>query len=279
MMTLNCRQIAMEDGRRRVWRMWAAPVVVGVFLASWFVPGTEIARAIAAFIPVASLMLIIELTAEPRQKLSSRECWRIRRAPISEVLWWRSVWLVLLNIFITSSAFLTLFQTRHPSSNAMSLSRLAAGVALLYAAAELVFEVCGLCFLMAGYSLPLMHRAPIAARSVGEFWGQRWNIIVSAWLRTFVFWPLARRGFAGVGVFCCFLVSGAFHAWPMLVGLGAFAALSTAEFFVFQGVVVLAESRLRIHIWPVAIARAWTLVILLASSPLYIDPGLRLFGF
>ena len=279
MMTLNCCQIAMEDSRRRVWRMWAAPVVVGLFVASWFVPGTQIARAIAAFIPVASLMLIIELTAEARQKLSSRECWRIRRAPISEVLSWRSVWLVLLNIFIASSAFLTLFQTRHPSSNAMSLLRLGAGVALLYAAAELLFEVCGLWFLMAGYSLPLMHRAPIAARSVGEFWGQRWNIIVSAWLRTFVFWPLARRRFAGVGVFCCFLVSGAFHAWPMLAALGTVAALSTAVFFVFQGVVVLAESRLRIHTWPVAMARAWTLVILLASSPLYIDPGLRLFGF
>lgn len=127
--------------------MAAAPVVVGLFVASWFVPGTQIARAIAAFIPVASLMLIIELTAEARQKLSSRECWRIRRAPISEVLSWRSVWLVLLNLFITLSAFLTLFQTRHPSSNAMSLLRLGAGVALLYAAAELVFEVCGLCFL------------------------------------------------------------------------------------------------------------------------------------
>jgi hypothetical protein len=64
-----------------------------------------------------------------------------------------------------------------------------------------------------------------------------------------------------------------------LVGLGTFAALSTVVFFVIQGVVVLVESRLRIHTWPVALARAWTLVILLASSPLYIDPGLRLFGF
>ena len=124
-----------------------------------------------------------------------------------------------------------------------------------------------------------MHRTPIAARSVGEFWGQHWNIITSAWQRTFVFWPLARRGCAGVGVLCCFFVSGALHAWPMLVALGPFAALSTMVFFVFQGVVVLAESRLRIHTWPVAIARVWTLVILLASLPLYIDPGLRLFGF
>jgi hypothetical protein len=223
-------------------------------------------------------MFAVELTTEGRQRLSRRERWRIR-PQVGKILLLPAIWHVLLNVFIALSAFLTLLQTRHPSSTAIELLRLAAGVTLLYTAAELVFEVCGLCFLVAGYSLPLMHRAPIAARSVDEFWGQRWNIIVSAWLRAFVFWPLARRRFAGVGVFCCFLVSGAFHAWPMLAGFGTVAALSTAVFFVFQGVVVLAESRLRIHTWPVAMARAWTLVILLASSPLYIDPGLRLFGF
>ncbi len=278
-MAPNCSQVVIEDSRRPVLRVGAALFVVGLFAASWFVSGTQVTRAIAAFVPVAVLMFAVELTAEARQKLSLRECWRIRRAKIGEAPSWRSVGLVLLNVFIASSAFLTLLQTRHPHSTCMGLLRLAAGVSLLYAAAALVFEVCGLCFLAAGYSLPLMHRAPIAARSVGEFWGQRWNIIVSAWLRTFVFWPLARRRFAGVGVFCCFLVSGAFHAWPMLAGLGTVAASSTAVFFVFQGVVVLAESRLSVHTWPVAMARAWTLVILLASSPLYIDPGLRLFGF
>ena len=269
----------MEDNRRRVRRMRAALVVVGLFVATWFVPGTQIERAIAAFVAVASLILIVEITAEARKKLSSRECWRIRRAPINGALSWRSVWLVLLNVFITSSAFLTLLHTRHPSSTGMSLLRLTAGAALLYAAAALIFEVSALCFRLAGYSLPLMHRTPIAARSVGEFWGQCWNIITSAWFHTFIFWPLARRRFAGVGILCCFLLSGAFHAWPMLVALGTFAALSTLVFFVIQGVVVLAERRLSIHTWPIAMARAWMLVILLTSSPLYIDPCLRLFGF
>ena len=113
----------------------------------------------------------------------------------------------------------------------------------------------------------------------GRVLGTALNIITSAWFRTFIFCPLARRRFAGVGVLCCFLVSGAFHGWPMLAALGTFAALSTVAFFVIQGVVVLVESRLSIHTWPVAMARAWTLVILLASSPLFIDPVLRLFDF
>src|SRR5947209_903317 len=129
-MVLNCSPVAMRDNRRRILRGWAALFVVGLFVASWFVSGTQVARAAAAFVPVASLMFIVELTAEAGQKLSSRECWRIRRAPVSRVLSWRSVWLVLSNIIIASSAFLTLLQTRQPSSTGMSVLRLVAGVAL-----------------------------------------------------------------------------------------------------------------------------------------------------
>ena len=47
----------------------------------------------------------------------------------------------------------------------------------------------------------------------------------SASLRTFVSGPPASRRFAGVGVLCCLLVSGAFHAWSGLAALGVFAAL------------------------------------------------------
>jgi D-alanyl-lipoteichoic acid acyltransferase DltB (MBOAT superfamily) len=231
-----------------------------------------------AFVPIIGLIVTVELMADADCKLSKSYRWRIRRAQVDSALLLRGVWPILLSVIVGSAAFLTLGHTRHSAGIAMAVLRLAAGVALVYALAGFIFEVCGLCFLVAGYSLPPMHRAPIAARSVGEFWGQRWNMIVSAWLRTFVFWPLARRRLTGVGVLCCFLVSGAFHGWPMLAALGRFAALSTLAFFVIQGVVVLAENRLSIHTWPVAIARAWTLVILLTSSPLFIDPGLRLFG-
>ncbi len=179
---------------------------------------------------------------------------------------------------MASAALLTLLQTRHPSSTAIELLRLAAGVALAYAGVPLFYEILGLCFLVAGHSWPLMHRTPIAARSVGEFWGQRWNRMMSAWLRTFIFWPLARRGGAGLGVLGSFFVSGVLHGWPILVALGTSAAFSMVLFFVLQGVFVLAESRLSIHTWPVALARTWTLVTLLASSPLFIVPTLRLFG-
>jgi len=191
-MALNWSQIAVGDSRRRVWRTGAGLFVVGLFVASWFVSGTQLTRAFFGLVAVASLMFAVELTTEGRRRLSGREGWRIR-PQVGKVALLPAIWQVLLNVFLASCAFLTLLQTRPPGSTAMESLRLAAGVALLYALAALLFEILGLCFLVAGYSLPLMHRTPMAARGVGGFWGQRWSIIVSAWLRTFIFWPLARR--------------------------------------------------------------------------------------
>src|SRR6266481_5019117 len=71
-MALNCFHFAIGDGRGHVRRICAALFVVGLFAASWFVSGTQVTRALAAFVPVAVLMFAVELTAEARQKLSLR---------------------------------------------------------------------------------------------------------------------------------------------------------------------------------------------------------------
>lgn len=241
-------------------------------------PETPVVRAYMALMVVGVVMFAAELAAGPERKLSRRARWRIQRAPTGEASLMRSVWYALLSACIWVAALLILLQTRNPGSVAMGLARLAAGAALLYVSADFIVHACSLCFLAAGYSLPLIHRTPIAACSVGEFWGQRWNLIVSAWLRTFVFFPVARLGGVGLGLFCCFIVSGLFHAGPMWVGLGASAALTTMAFFLIQGLFVLAENRLRVRAWPIPLARAWTLLIVLGFSPLFINPALRLFG-
>jgi D-alanyl-lipoteichoic acid acyltransferase DltB (MBOAT superfamily) len=171
-----------------------------------------------------------------------------------------------------------LLHLRNSNGLTRELLRLGAGVALIYAWVAIISTVIGLLFLAAGYSLPELHRHPIAARSVVEFWARRWNIVVSAWLHAFVFLPLARRRRNTLGILLAFGVSGAMHGWLVLFALGRWAAFTTVLFFMIQGVVVIVENRLRIQTWPIVAARAWTMIILLGSSPLFIDPGLRLFG-
>lgn len=265
---------------RRWCRGAGAFLVVALFIASWCVPRHEgrVTRLGAAFLPILVLMVGAELTAEPGDRMTSNGRWRLRRGrPAERALLVRFGSLVLHGI-IGVIAFRILLDTRNPTGAAMQVARLAAGMALLYAVAALIFGTCVFGCLLAGYSAPALHRTPLLARSLGEFWSQRWNIVVSSWFDTFVFQPLARRGCARFGILCAFMVSGFFHAWPILAASGIFGALSTMAFFLIQGAFVLSEHRLRIHTWPVALARTWTISILLASSPLFFDPALRVFG-
>ena len=265
---------------RRYGRRFGALAVVALFIASWCVPRHEdrVTWLAAAFLPIVVLMVGAELAAEPSERMTRNGRWRMRAAPAGSIGLGRCFARAVLHALIGAVALGTLLHTRHATGAGMVALRLAAGTTLLYAGAGLVFETYVLACLPFGYSVPAMHRTPLFARSVGEFWSQRWNIAVSSWLDTFVFRPAARRGHARVGILCAFAVSGFFHAWPMLAALGFAAALSTMAFFLIQGAFVLVENCLRIHKWPVALARTWTISIMLASSPLFIDPALRVFG-
>ncbi|HEX9047893.1 MAG TPA: MBOAT family protein, partial [Verrucomicrobiae bacterium] len=184
---------------------------------------------------------------------------------------------IVVHLMLLGLALLVLLPARHAVGAAYSVERLSAGVLLVYAGVQLFFDFVGFCFWTAGSSLDSLHRTPIAARSLAEFWSQRWNLVVSAWLHAFVFLPLARRRCPRLGIICAFLVSGLLHGWVILVAIGIPEALAILLFFVVQGVFVLAEHRLRVHAWPGPVARGWTLAVLLASSPLIIVPYLSVF--
>jgi hypothetical protein len=157
-----------------------------------------------------------------------------------------------------------------------ALCRLFAGIVLTYALAEFATDLIHICFLASGTAMRPIHVTPVAARSLRDFWGKRWNRAMSAWLYRFIFLPLAHRHHANLGLICVFLVSAAMHAWLPLVALGASAALSAGTFFCLQGVFILAEDRLHVCAWPIPLARVWTLTILLLTSPLFIYPYLSL---
>lgn len=275
-MTSDCPQIQIQNPS--ILRCCTALLVIALFVASCFVTGTPGMRALLAFIPVVVLMVAVELTAGPAIRIRSRERWRIRRASMTTTRLARGILNILFHALIFWIALLILLHPRNSNSLSGDLLRLGAGAALLYAFAAIIAAVITLLFLVAGYSLPTVHRHPVAARSVEEFWARRWNITVSAWLHTFVFLPLARRRRKNLGIILAFLVSGALHGWPIFFALGMWPAFTTTLFFTLQGAVVLAENRLRIQNWPAPVARTWTVIMILGTSPLFIDPGLRLFG-
>jgi hypothetical protein len=128
-----------------------------------------------------------------------------------------------------------------------------------------------------GAASPPIQRAPIAARSLREFWGERWNLVVNRWLRAHCFLPLARRRAPGLGLALAFLVSAGIHAWFIGVALGPRMAACMGLYFVVQGLLLALELPLRVLRWPAPLGRAWMLAGTLLPSPLFVEPMLRLF--
>jgi hypothetical protein len=78
-----------------------------------------------------------------------------------------------------------------------------------------------------------------------------------------------------LGLMLGFVVSAIGHAFPVLVALGASMAAWMLAFFLAQAVFVLLETRLRVARWPRAARRLWTVTLMVASSPLFVEPALR----
>ncbi len=277
--------VVLMAGRSVIQRLGAALLVTCAFVLAWYAPGVPLARGLLAFVAGCSLFIAVRITfAEEPLSIGGRLLQvfalpgprRVSRVPAN--LSPRAIGWSILYLALAGMALLVLVDTRHRVGAIYSIERLSAGVLLLYAVVQLFFDFTSFCFLAAGSSLESLHRTPIAARSLTEFWSQRWNRVVSAWLHTFVFLPVARICCPRLGVFCAFLVSGVLHGWVILVAIGISGALAISLFFVMHGALVLAEHRLGIHAWPAPVARAWTVAVLLASSPLIIDPYLRVFG-
>jgi hypothetical protein len=278
---------ALAAGRRRSQRAWAALFLAGSFILEWFAPVDRTSRGILAIFGMFASMATITVAtaATPQWSVRYRLLhlltlgYPLRAGRVRPVLSRRIIGRLIVAGLVGGAAFWFLRHiatAQYPPDAVIGPRRLVAGIILLYAWAEFINDLIHFCLLASGAAMRPIQDTPMAARSLRDFWGKRWNRPVSAWLHRFIFLPLARQHHPDLGLFCAYLVSGAIHAWFTLVALGAFAAFGMAVFFGLQGVFIMAEDRLHVHAWPVPLARAWTLTILLATSPLIIGPYLRI---
>jgi len=147
------------------------------------------------------------------------------------------------------------------------------GALIGYAAVESIWTSVRVAYGALGFGTPTLHRHPIAARTLRELWSERWATPVSHWLNANIFRPVTRLGFPRLGLLAAFAASGVGHAYGVLVALGWPMALAMLGFFVVQGVLMVVERVLGVS------ARAWVVVAMLASSPLFTEPMLRCLGF
>jgi hypothetical protein len=146
----------------------------------------------------------------------------------------------------------------------------AVDVALVFLGIGLLVHF-GLCDVLAGFwrgrgvTVERLFVNPVASRTLGEFWGRRWNRAFHAVAHGYVFRPVSRRWGGGAGILATFLFSGLLHEVLISVPVGAGYGLPTA-YFLLHGGLVLAERK-----WAIS-GRAWALFWVIAPLPLLFHP-------
>jgi hypothetical protein len=150
------------------------------------------------------------------------------------------------------------------------------GVVVLYSLVESLQSISLIAYAALGIELGRVNDYPIVSTTLAEFWGRRWNRVVSGWLNDNLFFPLARRRRVALGICAAFAGSTLLHFWFAWVPLGLVGGAMMAGFFVVQAVGILLERRLGVARWPSGLRRAWTFAWLLLPSPLFIEPALQM---
>jgi hypothetical protein len=132
-----------------------------------------------------------------------------------------------------------------------------------------------LIFRAMGFAVEKLWDCPIAATSLGDFWGRRWNRIVSGFLREVLFLPLARRTGPGVALFAVFLYSGFYHEGVSFMAGSGYGGPTL--YFLLQYLGVAIENSRPARRWLRALpwlGRAWTFAVVVLPVGLFLHPGL-----
>lgn len=248
---------------------------VAFFAAPWLAGPTALLRGLSSLLGFVGLLRVID-TVRFREPWSARrrvlhvlsfvDSRTLRRArpqvdllALGRALLWAA--LSIAGLYVAHSP--------------QQIVRWAGGLVLVYAAIESGYAFVGALYRALGFVTLPLHVLPVVSLSVGELWGVRWARPISAWLRETCFRPLARRGRPMLGLLLGFLVSGIGHAYPALVAIDLSMAAMMFSFFLVQGIFLIVEIRLGVSRWARPVRRVWTATLMVASSPLFVEPALR----
>jgi len=223
-------------------------------------------QAWARFTPLRFLAYCVWIGMQPRQFLAGQRT--AADAPIPTVSG------IVLNA-VTGAVLLWLVPRILPIGTPWAVRFWVAlvGFCFLFLIARLDFAA--LIFRVLGFAVEKLWDCPIAATSLGDFWGKRWNRIVPCFLREVIFLPVARRAGAKVALLAVFLYSGLYHEAVSFMARAGYGG--PALYFMLQCLGVTIENTrqarrlLRGRPW---LARAWTFAIVLLPVGLFVHPGL-----
>jgi alginate O-acetyltransferase complex protein AlgI len=103
------------------------------------------------------------------------------------------------------------------------------------------FDIAVALFRWLGFKVERLWNCPGAATSVADFWGQRWNLVMSGLGREAIFMPLARRAGGTVALAAVFVYSGLVHEAVSFGARGGYGG--PTAYFLIQGAGIWLEGR------------------------------------
>jgi hypothetical protein len=165
-----------------------------------------------------------------------------------------------------------------PANTVEFVIKSVAGAILIYAGFESLtrqLEVLAGCI---GIQIPVLHDAPIKSTSIREFWGDRWNRIIGNCLKFHLYSTFRKKDQKLLGSVAVFTGSAILHWYQMYCALDFKTSLVMASFFFVQIILLFAENLLYINKRTTAVARTWTIAMILVTSPLFTWPMFELVG-
>ena len=156
----------------------------------------------ARLTPLRLLAYCVWIGMQPRQFLKGQQT--PPDAPVPTVPGF------LLNV-LTGAALLWLLPRLLPAATPRMVRFWIALVGFGFLELVARFDFWALIFRAMGFPVEKLWDCPIAATTLGDFWGRRWNRIVPGMLREVIFLPVARRAGARVALLAVFLYSGLYH--------------------------------------------------------------------
>ncbi len=276
---------AVLFGRSGVRLALACGAGLGVYLVPWLAPADDrFPRAVLALASMLPTLRIVDLVRDPREWSTPHRVWQFLMAfdareatRVAPRLDLRALgWGVLQSTVFAAMVVLLGALARFAEQSWVMPVRLLAGVLAIYTLLGGASALTNALYRGIGVDFPPIQNAPILSRSLREFWGERWNRTVGRWLRRNCFAPLAHRGSPRLGVAAAFGASALVHVWLIFVPLGGTMALMMGSYFLVEGALLLAERPLRVHRWRPAFQHAWTVLGVVAPSPLFMLPMTQL---
>ncbi len=136
------------------------------------------------------------------------------------------------------------------------------------------FDFYALVFRAMGFAVEKVWDCPVAATTLGDFWGRRWNRIVSGMVRDILFFPIARRAGTRLALLAVFVYSGLYHEIISFIVDSGYGG--PFVYFMVQYVGVSVENlravRRYLHGRP-WLGRAWTFAVVVGPVGLFLHPG------